>query len=511
MSLPLSARTSLRMRSTVAAGLGLAAVSALAGAVRLGAVGLWRDEAFSARLASLPPGTFLRFVAGVEPNGLLYHLVLFGWVRLGQGEAFLRIPSVLFAAGSVVLTYLLGKRLLGRPAGILGALLLACNPIFLAYSQEVRSYALMVLVATAGSLIFTAAVLDDDRRAWRWYPVVAALSMYAHYFAALTIAAQFISLLLLGRRRVEWSRVVRSGAVLAVLVSPLLLFGLSNRPDSLSGVLPTTPGRLLTFTLGLVGGKELTVVLLGLVATSIGFWLRGAGTVAEGRQRWTMGFLVTSLVVPLATGLVVSLFKPLMVPRYFLAVLPPLMLLAAAGALHLHRRLLRGRAAPGMVVLLLPLLGFSVSQHYLTATKPDSRGAVGHVTSHAQPGDAIAFPTFWGIPAFQWYGVRIHPQVAELLDFVFPRPQRRALLGDDLWRDGDFLVRSTAQSFDPQPARAAIGEHRRLWTIEDGGGDERSRFEEQILLDMIGGKRLCEERHFRDVHVRLYAVTCPQG
>lgn len=53
-------------------------------------------------------------------------------------EVTARLPSVLGAFGTVLVTYSLGKSLFGRRAGLLAALILACTPKFYHYTRAVR-------------------------------------------------------------------------------------------------------------------------------------------------------------------------------------------------------------------------------------------------------------------------------------------------------------------------------------------------------------------------------------
>src|SRR5690349_10961823 len=82
---------------------------------RLGGPSLWMDEAFSVQLARQPLSVLAgAFTGGGEPNMILYHLLLHGWLGLGgalgipASEAFVRFPSAVFAALSVVVVYQLG-------------------------------------------------------------------------------------------------------------------------------------------------------------------------------------------------------------------------------------------------------------------------------------------------------------------------------------------------------------------------------------------------------------------
>lgn len=129
---------------TTYAVIGAAIVSSLAlGFAKLGAQDLWHDElvhVFVARniaqegRAALPSGMFY-------PSSLAYNYLLGGVVALwGDAASTVRMPSVLFSAINVLLSYLLFRKLLGREAALLTALFLALSPWQVAWARQARMY-----------------------------------------------------------------------------------------------------------------------------------------------------------------------------------------------------------------------------------------------------------------------------------------------------------------------------------------------------------------------------------
>src|SRR5438874_1420017 len=94
---------------------------------RLGTPSIWFDEAFSVELAKQPLPLLWHIIFGLEPNMELYYLLLHGWLVvtgiLGQHstEFVVRLPSAIFAALSTVVVFLLGRRFLTMPAGLVAA------------------------------------------------------------------------------------------------------------------------------------------------------------------------------------------------------------------------------------------------------------------------------------------------------------------------------------------------------------------------------------------------------
>lgn len=153
----------------------------------------------------------------------LYYALAWLWTQLtGTGEVGLRSVSALAGVATVPVAYLLGAELRGRRAGILAAALVAVNPMLLWYSQEARSYALLVLLTAAAALYFVRA-LDrspaSGRRDLTLWGVFSALALATHYFAIFPIALEAVWLLWRRRREAVaglWI-VVLAGLALAPL------------------------------------------------------------------------------------------------------------------------------------------------------------------------------------------------------------------------------------------------------------------------------------------------------
>jgi hypothetical protein len=107
---------------------------------RLGSKSFGLDESGSALYARWRPGRLFHEITASDPNMGLYYVMLHLWVKVGgESEAALRFPSAVFGALAEAALYLLGRRLFGRAAGLLAALLLALNPFMVGYAQTARA------------------------------------------------------------------------------------------------------------------------------------------------------------------------------------------------------------------------------------------------------------------------------------------------------------------------------------------------------------------------------------
>ncbi|MEQ4303360.1 glycosyltransferase family 39 protein [Plantactinospora sp. B6F1] len=302
-----------------------------------------------------------------------------GWLAVaGDSTVALRLPSALAMAGATALTTVLGARLFGRRAGLLGGLLLAVLPSTSRYGQEARPYALATLLAVLATLLLCRAL---DRPTWpRWAGYAAALAAagLANLFAVSLAAGHAFAAL--GHRRagvrVRWAVAV-GGAVLVLV--PLILLGRSQQGRQLDWVGRPGAGDLL----GLPG----SVVRAGVVGGLL-FGLAAVAVATRGRSGVLLGLTV---LLPALLLFVAGQFTPLFVPRYLVFVLPFACLLAAATLAPLRL------AAALAIVAVAGLLG-APEQAALRRTHESPRSApvdypaaVRVIAAHQRPGDGIVY------------------------------------------------------------------------------------------------------------------------
>ncbi|MGQ9502300.1 MAG: glycosyltransferase family 39 protein [Anaerolineae bacterium] len=168
----------------------LAGVLAVAIALRLINLGdrpLWYDEAFAVLYAEKSYSTMLYgtltpahgVAADVHP--LLYYTLLHMWMQLfGQSPVAVRALSVLLGTATVGMVYLVGRRLYDRYSALGAALLVACAPFAIYYSQETRMYALLGLAAMAMTYFFVRAWMRGGWLNWLAVGLCGAIVLYAH-------------------------------------------------------------------------------------------------------------------------------------------------------------------------------------------------------------------------------------------------------------------------------------------------------------------------------------------
>lgn len=365
---------------------------------RIGWQSLWLDEGTTAVLALTDWATFQHIITNVRSNMFLHLLLLRGWTELGTSEAMLRMPSALFGIATIPLLYLLGRRLFDARVGVLAALLLAVSPTHVVYSQEARSYAMLLFLAALWTLLWLEAMEKDSLRSWTLFVVVVIAGAYAHFVALLGLGVLLLSVPLAPRRAPESRRhMIMACAVVSLGVAPIL-FVMSRADVFLLGWIPRpTAASFTEWGVFLASARGRGAFLLAaalwipalLSLLEYGRGLRAADPRIRMLHLW--------IFLPPLLGLAASMARAVFVPRYFLPSLLPLLLLVAV---QIARLAPRWQLPAGATLALLLLFGVSTIHDQQIE---DWRGAISHVRASARPGDAVVL---WGpscIRPFRYY------------------------------------------------------------------------------------------------------------
>jgi mannosyltransferase len=478
--------------NTVAIIVILLAITALALFLRmifLAQESFWGDELASVRRAELDWPSFWALIRG-RPAMTLYYILLRFWIPLGDSEFTVRILSVIPAVATVPVIYLLGKRLFDARIGLIAALLLAINAFHIQYSQEARSYSLLVLLVTLSSLFLVRGMERPSSGGnWAGYVVANILAVFAHPFALLVIAAQVSSLVFLPRRKVPWGKLFASGTAVGIALLPVLVpaargfinFNSPDVPAPLSWIPATSLSQVRGFAVQLTGQSGSLPLILYLAPVVIAgiSALRTWASTRASLESWKYGLLLTWLFLPVVITIGYSLLiAPALVSRYLIICLPPLVTLVAAGIWQIYRSLSgrRGllRVSPLLVsgVLMAALVALSVggtSAYYTNYVKEDWRGVAALIMSQWQPGDGILF---------------YYPNTERMIQHYFQKappgaPQIRSLIpnGDS---DQSFYMGPWNQFLAEEPDRERIAQYlpdnpKRIWLVMARNQDGASR------------------------------------
>ncbi len=170
------------------------ALTALAAGLRfygLAHQGFWFDEANTALLVHFSPGKMLGLIPQSESTPPLYYCVAWVWARIfGFDEAGLRSLSAVAGVLVVPVAYVAGAKLISRRAGVTVAALTACNPLLIWYSQEARSYELLVALTAISLAAFAYARAAPTAPVVALWVLSSGLALATHYFAVVAVVPE---------------------------------------------------------------------------------------------------------------------------------------------------------------------------------------------------------------------------------------------------------------------------------------------------------------------------------
>jgi len=380
---------------------------------------LWGDELGTIRNTFFP-GTFGAMCAhAFEDNDMppLLFVISWAWFRvLGCTETTARLLPVLFGIAGVGAIFGLGRKLARTETGLIAAFLTAISAFHLYYSQELRPYSLLFLQVCV-SFWALLCILDRPTRGnITVYSIVTLSLLYTHYYGLVILMAQAIIAGVVGwesrGKRIPLARAAAiSGGVMGIGFGGWLPFMFVHLRRTEIWIPRPQPDFFMQVYKSFFDFPLVAFLYAVLIALLLVFAAAGAyrSVFADPGQlpravlvlvTWT----VTGFLVPYVQSINAT---PAAIPRYFIVILPPLLLMAA-----LAINLIEYRLARPLLLLLLTVLSalgiFSEADYYNRPTKEPFRAVVQAIP--AEPG-AIYITRKSHIEMFQFYFDHFHKPV----------------------------------------------------------------------------------------------------
>ncbi|MBT2392794.1 glycosyltransferase family 39 protein [Streptomyces sp. ISL-1] len=415
---------------------------------------MWEDELISWDVASRSTEQLFAVVRQVDGVLGTYYLFLHGWMAVfGESATAVRMPSALAMAGTAACVALIGQRLFGRRAGLVGGLVFALIPVVTRYAHEARPYALVVLAVALATLLLLRA-LDNPKSWWRWtgYALCVGAIGLLHVVALTALAGHLVAVLLRLRSEHLAARRFCLAAMTGVAcASPVVLLGKEQATRQLSWIPKPDVWALVTFLPQLYASALAAgaVTVLAVMA-----W--------RGRRDAVLFIIALAALPPLAVWALSHGEVSYFFYRYLLFTLPAWAVLAGAGLTAV-----RSRAAVAGALVVLAVLTLPDQQgmrkpygHFWDGL--DYAGAARTIQQAHRPGDAVVYDRGDDAGRRLDVGVRFYlPRDLQLRDVFL---SASAAERNDLW---------SAEC--PDPAACLRGE-RRIWLVVAGNGPNPLRW-----------------------------------
>jgi len=370
---------------------------------------LWLDEAVQAITAQKSLTYIFQEIIG-DFHPPLYHFLMHFWVRIfGSSEIALRMPSVLFGVGTVLVINELtnyGLRIKKmtklRINGLLVAIFLATAPFHIYYSQEARMYSLVTFLATASMYFFIKIIHELTNYELRinglylGYFISTLCLIYSDYYGFLIVLAQIIGGLIIFRKNFNFyiSKFLYIYLTIFLFYLPWLPFLITQFKTGLtattslpewgnlvnSSFIKALPLTFVKFAIGriTVFDKRIYGLIVGFLGLGYG-WL-----ILRGIKRGKL-FNCSSiqlliglwLIVPIFIAWLISLFIPNYQPFRLLLVLPAFYLLLSFGVSSINNKMIRNIIAGIIIGVNLISLGVYFFNPYFW--REDWRGVASYI------------------------------------------------------------------------------------------------------------------------------------
>jgi len=380
--------------------------------VHLGSSSFWLDEVHSYERASQRSWQAMYEILRRKNHAPLYALLLHHWLEIGTSEFVLRYLTVLLGVMTIAITYALGRELGTQLEAVLSGFIVAASPLHVYYSREARMYVLAGLLVTSSLYCLHKVTRSERARYWHGYVLCATLSLYTHYYSALTFIVTGAFVVTKTVIESDW-RLLRCLIIAHVSVTllfapwlPTFLFQLLHN-DPLPwlsrptwGFLHRTIARFYIHdtVLGVAYPAFAWALVLVLAFPLLSLVNEKRRLPLEPRRDSLFTALCAIGPVTLAVGISLVI-KPIFFDRYFVLTAPIASIFLAQGVV----RSVQFRWP--IPVVCFVAVGILVSTHGVTTTqwKEDWRTAALVVRQDLGPQDILVFGTGMHIPPFNHY------------------------------------------------------------------------------------------------------------
>lgn len=308
---------------------------------------LWNDELSS--LTRVDESSLREVIEASKEDvhPALYYSLLYLWQSaFGNSSFSVRLLSVIFGTLSILAIFFLGKTLYSEREALISAFILSISYFGIYYSQEVRSYSLLLLLSICSYLFFikiqphppqphhppphpSHPPLSGNRRSlyYIFYILCTTLLIYTHYFGILVLVSQFVLILSAWRQKKDkdYFKILFSQVGITLLYLPQIAIMKSKMNIAETWIKKPHFDFFLHYFYEYWGKNEI-FFLLALLCIFCFFYFRKKEELSE-----TL-LLVIWVTVPLILAYGRSIFStPILTSRNTIIILPPLIMMTARG------------------------------------------------------------------------------------------------------------------------------------------------------------------------------------
>jgi mannosyltransferase len=322
-----------------------------------------------------------------DPHPPFYFILIHVIFKIfGYTTFVLRFTSAVIGLLGIIAVFFLGKELYSKKSGLYASLLLAINPFHLHFSQEGRMYSLLFLMTVLSFLFLVKFLKRPVIKSALAYCLFSTAMIYCHFFGLFTLVAQYCVLLFFLIKPHKISRaklfgyLAGSGLLSIILYLPTYRIFIYSAQKTVFWIPAPGLDVYSQILLEFFGRAEIVVWLLLLpIALYLYCVIREKRDnklpVNPEAEPITFSFvlfaiwLFVTLLIPLIRSYI---GPPMLINRYFITILPVLLLAPAIGIAEFSNRVARGLLLVALVIFSMVDI-FVVKKYYFKVSKTQFR------------------------------------------------------------------------------------------------------------------------------------------
>lgn len=395
--------------------IGLLIIGTILRFYNLGFNSLWLDEATTLTYARMTLSEI--FEASITSE---FHPPLFYWIEnimlnFGESEFVLRFWPAVFGILTIPVFYLIGCEIKNKKVGIISALLVTISPFAIYYSQDARSYTMILFFFSLSLLCYFYALRMKNAKWWVIFGLTSALALWSHYYVIIGTAILVIHAIITNykefRENISSLRVFLVGILGFLIITLPLIFVLFQRYLALSENAPTCGVlgiSLISTSFEYFSGYNWYIAILFILLFLI-------GVIYLTRENLSHSTLMLGLlIIPLIFSVIISAKIPTN-PRYLIYLLPVFYVGIALSYVPLQNIIKNNKFIYAfMVVLILINIPF-MTTYYTEYSKNDWRGFSQNLNDITENGDIIVVLPGYMMQPLNYYYSNTSDGTIELL------------------------------------------------------------------------------------------------
>ncbi len=172
--------------------------------LNLGKHSFWCDELLAISIGKHSIKWIIDYITFNDAHPPLFYILIHFWLKFGENEFILRVPSMIFGILCIPAGYFLGGKFKNEKTGILLSLFIALSPALILWSQLVKSYTFFTFLTIFSFYAFLNVIEGKDKKWFVIFVILNTLILYTHNLGFIVILIQIFTLVALKKLNLKF-------------------------------------------------------------------------------------------------------------------------------------------------------------------------------------------------------------------------------------------------------------------------------------------------------------------